>query len=486
MTAVLAAGIAMAAAAPAGAGRLIEIDLPSNGNVDVTKVHFNGEGHPGRLMANVLLPDGYDEHRRWPVLYLLHGAGETYTTWVRKTKAAEVAADLGAIVVMPDAATGFYTNWFNGGRRGEPGWERYFLDEVIPEVERRFPIRPERRWHAVAGFSMGGYGSAYLAAQRPDYFGSSGPMSGFLAPRRPELPLVFDYATGQSYQAIYGPADGAYAEGHDPVALAGNLRDTRMFVITGNGVPNPTIPLPAGTGAVTAPAGEADLALHSADFAAALREAGADVTLTTLLGVHDHPYWTEHLRRLLAWDPFKAVPERPESWHYSTIADRGRAWDVTYRFTAPPAVVATIQRAPGASYSGTGAGAVELCNADGRGLRAELPFRAESLTRSVRIGVLDRVRASVVRAGRVRVALRATESTPVRLGVRLLRGSRSAALRPVQVDVEPGSRATAALRLSPRARNVLARGKGRVRVRVVARYGSCPGGRWTTAARALR
>jgi len=32
---------------------------------------------------------------------------------------------------MPEADRGFYTDWFNGGRRGDPSWETYFLDTFI-------------------------------------------------------------------------------------------------------------------------------------------------------------------------------------------------------------------------------------------------------------------------------------------------------------------------------------------------------------------
>ena len=74
---------------------------------------------------------------------------------------------------MPEGDRGFYTNWWNDGRRGDPGWERYDLEELIPLVERRFRIRRARRWHAIAGLSMGGMGTMYLASQRPHYFGSA-------------------------------------------------------------------------------------------------------------------------------------------------------------------------------------------------------------------------------------------------------------------------------------------------------------------------
>lgn len=476
----LAVLLAGALAAPAAqADRLQRIDLPSSGNVDASHVRFNGAGHPGRLVANVLLPEGFTPTERYPVLWLLHGAGESYASWVTKTKADVVTRDLRAIVVMPDAASGFYLDHFNGGRRGAPAWERYFLDEAIPQIEARFPIRRGRRWHAVAGFSMGGYGAAYLASQRPEYFGAAGPMSGFLAPRRPEMPALFGIATGQSYEGLFGPPDGAYAAGHDPVALAGNLRDTRLFVISGNGVPDPAKPPSSSAqSTITDSAGEAELRLHGDDFAAAARAAGASVTHTVLLGVHNHPYWTEHLRRFLAWDPFGEVPDQPATWRYSTVADRGRAWELTYRFTTPPATVQTLARTA-AGYAATGSGAVELCDADGRGLRAALPFRDGRLRRAVAVRILATTAARVRRTGRLRVGLRAAEPATVTTELRV--GAHRVTAAPVELAA--GAARTVVVRLPRAARRALA---GGTRVRVVARHGGCPGGRWTTAARRLR
>ena len=77
----------------------------------------------------------------------------------------DLVRDFAGIVVMPDAgADGPYMNWWNGGRRGAPGWERYHLDELIPLVERRLKVRRGRRFRAVAGFSLGGYGAAFTRA----------------------------------------------------------------------------------------------------------------------------------------------------------------------------------------------------------------------------------------------------------------------------------------------------------------------------------
>ena len=68
---VAAALLALAAAGPAAAKQqLIQLDLPSRGNVDPAQIRFNGADHPKQLVANVLLPDGYDArpNDRWPLM----------------------------------------------------------------------------------------------------------------------------------------------------------------------------------------------------------------------------------------------------------------------------------------------------------------------------------------------------------------------------------------------------------------------------------
>ena len=357
------------------------------------------------------------------MLYLLHGAGENYRTWVDKTKADEVTADLPAIVVMPDAATGFYTNHFNGGRRGAPGWERYFLDEVIPAVEQRFPIRPERRWHAVAGFSMGGFGTAYLASQLPGYFGSVGPMSGFLAPRRAEMPIAFDYATGQSYQAIYGPPDGAYVEGHDPVALARQPAPPPHVRHHRRRHPGPAVQPPSNPQSiVTGSIGEADLRFHSEDFAVALRErrrrrrrspscAGSTTTRTGTttcagcwLGTRSSRC-TERARPLELQDDRRPRPGLERHLPFRSAARGGRRRSSATARSTPPPVPGPSSCAPPTA----------------RGLRVALPFKAQPLRRALRLKVLGR------RGSTVRVRLRAEEFVTARIGARVARRGRTRA-----------------------------------------------------------
>ena len=82
---------------------------------------------------------------------------------------------------MPDGGVfGMYTDWWNDGARGNPAWATYHLRVLRREIERRYPIRAGRRWHAIGGISMGGQGTLRYAAMLPGYFGSAAGFSAAL------------------------------------------------------------------------------------------------------------------------------------------------------------------------------------------------------------------------------------------------------------------------------------------------------------------
>ena len=374
LVALAAALAALLAASPAqGAQRLVAIDTPSH-NVDPSRVRFNGDDHPGRLRANVLLPDGYDGRRRFPVLFLLHGVGDNFASWSKAARGdvAATARGLGAIVVMPEAARGFYTNWWNDGRRGDPGWERFYLDELVPLVERRFRVAAGRRNHAVAGLSMGGFGAAYLETQLPGYFGSAATFSGFVQHQRPEVEAGLRAVGEVEYTDIFGPMDGFYATGHNPTRLVSNLRHTRLYVTVGDGTPEPGVESSPSAVAGGAPV-EAGLRLQSDELVAAARAAGVDTTYRPQSGVHDWPYWRRHLREAIAWGLFRPVAEAPREWAYSTTAQSAEAWGLRLRFAAPPAEVVRFERL-GDRLRGAGSGIVRVENRAACGFTAALPF----------------------------------------------------------------------------------------------------------------
>lgn len=162
---VLLAGIAGFGATGATANELTEITIPAR-NSEVADNWTNYEGDP---RAKVLLPDGYDPKKSYPLLILLAGANSSYETWSNESlgRIRTTAAGFPGIIVMPEGSTGYYADWWSGGKRGDPSWESYYFDQVIPQIMDRYEIRPERRWHALAGVSMGGLGTAYLSGRLP-------------------------------------------------------------------------------------------------------------------------------------------------------------------------------------------------------------------------------------------------------------------------------------------------------------------------------
>jgi S-formylglutathione hydrolase FrmB len=380
MRAALAVALCFLALAPASAAasELESFELPSR-LVDTSSP--GGQLRDGRTVpkVNVLLPDGYDPDstRGYPVLWLLHGAFEGADFWPTDIDIAERAAGMPAILVMPDGGRfGMYADWWNDGARGGPAWATYHLRALRRAIERRYPIRSGRRWHAIAGISMGGQGTLRYAAMLPGYFGSAVGFSTAFPDMQSTVAffgldtLPVDAVPNGVYQAIFGPRESPYAEGNSPQVLAPNYRHTRVYLTSGNGVNCPEDP-PTGSelDAVT----ERLLNLLQAPFAAAIGAAGADVTEVTTCGVHTSGVWDRAFAAARAWGFFKPVAERPHRWAYRTVGTSGEMWGLRFRFAAPPSEVAEFERS-GRTLTATGTGEVRIRGGPRCRFSSELPF----------------------------------------------------------------------------------------------------------------
>ena len=129
------------------------------------------------LPYNVILPRDYQTspRSRYPVLYLLHGFSGHYSDWVTRTNLADYAADYRMIVVTPEGNDGWYTD--SAGRATDK-YESYILQELIPDVDRRFRTIQTRYARGIAGLSMGGYGALKFGLKYPDHFAFAGSLSG--------------------------------------------------------------------------------------------------------------------------------------------------------------------------------------------------------------------------------------------------------------------------------------------------------------------
>jgi S-formylglutathione hydrolase FrmB len=337
--------LAVLAAFAVGAGmaranQLVTITLPDrNGEIPAKWLTY-----PGPPRADVLLPDGYDPAKSYPLIVFLPGFSNTYAVLEQNMMDAQhVLSGLQAIVVSPEGETGWYADWYNNGAYGTPEWESYILDEALPQILARYPILPQRRYHALFGVSMGGLGTAYLGGRLPGFFGSIGVLSGYVDTQIvPELPsLGMDALTGVPPGSVDGPSIGFYASGHNPAALARNLQYTRVFMSAGNGIPTAA----DGTGGGVGNAEEAGVIRPMSDaYASALKQAGIDVTYQTHNGCHCWADFQDELRNAIAWDPFGPVNEHPQGWVNDTVATHGQLWDISYQFTAHPNAVVRFTR----------------------------------------------------------------------------------------------------------------------------------------------
>ncbi|MFN7585525.1 MAG: alpha/beta hydrolase [Bacteroidota bacterium] len=148
---------------------------------DVDTIQIYSRSMQKSIPAVVVTPDGYSSQpmQRYPVVYLLHGAGGSYSNWIKKVPAIRALADqYQAIIVCPDGAS---TSWYfdspiDSGFR----YETHVAREVPNHIDSAYRTINERRARAITGLSMGGHGALFIAFRHADRFSIAGSMSGAL------------------------------------------------------------------------------------------------------------------------------------------------------------------------------------------------------------------------------------------------------------------------------------------------------------------
>jgi len=149
----------------------------------ITSVALNGEVH-----ARVILPAQYDDlpHRRFPVIYFLHGLPASASTYRSNTWLADAMAKVSpAIVVLPQGARDAdtdpeYLNWGSGRN-----WESYIARELPHYIDAHFRTIRSRAGRAIVGLSAGGYGATIVGLHHPGTFSVIESWSGYFHPTDP-------------------------------------------------------------------------------------------------------------------------------------------------------------------------------------------------------------------------------------------------------------------------------------------------------------
>jgi enterochelin esterase-like enzyme len=140
---------------------------------EIVRDQFASAALGRNVQFTVYLPDGYkDGGQRFPVSYLLHGAGGDEKEWVEKGSAAQTLDGLmkrglmrPTVAIMPTFGP---ASWWTDGASEKA--ETAFLRELIPYVESKYKVATERSARSIGGLSMGGYGSLNLALKHPEMF----------------------------------------------------------------------------------------------------------------------------------------------------------------------------------------------------------------------------------------------------------------------------------------------------------------------------
>jgi len=196
----------------------------------LNQCNFFSKTLSGHVDVDLLLPGPSDSdclglpldgiHRKRapaPVLYLLHGALDDRTSWLRRTQIERCAERAGFAVVMPSAQNSFYAN------AGGLNYFDFITAELPLFVAANFPVSTAPQDSFIAGVSMGGYGAARAALTLPQRYAAFGCISGAIDPAALGAQVAALGYNFFDWQRLFGGLDKIAGSGADLYTLAAGL-----------------------------------------------------------------------------------------------------------------------------------------------------------------------------------------------------------------------------------------------------------------------
>ncbi|HMG94012.1 MAG TPA: alpha/beta hydrolase-fold protein [Chryseolinea sp.] len=172
-------------------------DNISHGKIDTIKYSSKTVGATRKTL--VYTPPGFSKKLKYPVLYLLHGIGGDEKEWLKNGQPQVILDNLYAakriepmIVVLPngramkdDRAIG---NIFDSAKvQAFATFEKDLLTDLIPFIEKNYPVHKDRDHRAIAGLSMGGGQSLNFGLTNLEKFAWIGGFSSAPNTKTPEV-----------------------------------------------------------------------------------------------------------------------------------------------------------------------------------------------------------------------------------------------------------------------------------------------------------
>ncbi len=125
---------------------------------------------------SIILPESYEHSDiEYPVLYMFHGIGGDYTSWLEYGNVARVMDKMikkreiePFIMVIPDGYFSYYSDTYDGSFL----YETFFIKELVPYIDNNYRTSKDVRSRSIIGFSMGGFGALSVSLRNRNLFGS--------------------------------------------------------------------------------------------------------------------------------------------------------------------------------------------------------------------------------------------------------------------------------------------------------------------------
>lgn len=180
----------------------------------IETVTYNSKTVGTKRKALVYTPPGFNKSKKYPVLYLLHGIGGDELEWFNNGKPQIILDNLYAegkltpmIVVLPngraidDRTTG---NIMAPDKvEGFAIFEKDLLNDLVPFIEKTYPVIKNRESRAIAGLSMGGGQSLNFGLGNLDKFAWVGGFSSAPNTKAPEVLVPNPEATTQQLKLLW-------------------------------------------------------------------------------------------------------------------------------------------------------------------------------------------------------------------------------------------------------------------------------------------
>lgn len=221
--------------------------------------------------------DRYDPEKRWPVVYMLHGAGGDGYEWIQRADIEALCCKYGFIAVMPSCELSFFNNTPDGRRYFD-----YVAQELPAMVEATFHASVKAEDRYIMGYSMGGFGAVKIGLTYPDRYRKIASLAGCMDISR----FITDFERGSIF-SIHGNLAGwpdTRGGENDMIAL---LEAAAARKAEGGYVPP-----------IYHTIGKQDfIYAYSQEWRKKAQESGLDFVYTEGDGAHNFDYWAPRMDR---------------------------------------------------------------------------------------------------------------------------------------------------------------------------------------------